>query len=434
MDRQFLQNAHTKGMLAALAVFFPYTGKIVPGVPALVGGYGVLTLFVISCLHTGQRITFPNRKRVFSFATLQCALFFTIVLGVLWSATPAQIACLFYPLLWFKCYGTPTSYVLTKLTFFLIASFPGFLCSLYIVFYLEEKESFARGVMWGLMSCGLYSMLKILPFAPYFLSTQYSIYYQFYAGIGAAQIISIAGMSPILGVSSLAFYLVGTKRQCYWERVLYFSGAFFLMLTLFFIYQRFDLAITLFLLGWLSLKTSGTGRPLFYGAVTLFILFRLMCPFIWGESFHIYFYWTDLLSGTAGNGFTYRLEAFQAILHALKNTELTKMLWGHSLGAYAALGTSCLHYPHNFILEALFELGVLPFLAAFCGTLIGFFVSLKQLVKERDILSLFAAILCVSSLTHAMKSGDLTFLGVLFFVTSLTLIGPFHHTHKPAIS
>lgn len=406
-------------------VFIPYTGKICSTIPALVLSY---LLFIPFFIFTAQKLLRPGR-----FFVRKNALFFSgillFVLLILITAHPLQYT---YLIQWTRWMNYSVDYFDSKLAVILIANMPPLWC-IFVLLCIKnpvEVENFSIGAMRGILACASLILFKLAFHIPDFLSTDPQTFVNFYSGI-SSKTICITGSAPILSAATAICFIFLRKainRQEDKSRILLlFITCAVLMVHLFWIRQRFDCIFCLLLLFLFSAYSSISKKRA--QDITLYLSLLLTVSLIlWISTAPLHWdYWKCLIYQPAF-ACQQRTEALMIYAHTFMHA--TNMpgtsinfsslcLSNKGLGSFALVDTYR-KYPHNILLETLYEVGIGGFLLLSFYTCWALFDASKTLLKKQKPLSLCHALNCLIFLGHAFKSGDLSYLGVYFF--SITLV------------
>lgn len=403
------------GALCSIVAFGPLLGPIF-GAPS--SALSLLALPMAAILACLAGIA-PMPKKTLSV----CALFLVVMALAVAHASPSQFAYLLDP----PWADRATRYVDSKLLMSGLGFFPAALAGLVLV-SVRDRSAAMSGAMFGVAALATWAAVAaILPNAHLLIRTDLLTAHQFYKADHPFSVVSYGILIASGSIAALRF-----RFGWMWAGILLFSLAL--------LNRRAD---TLFLLAALltifAALTVSRRRP--HGIESLGAVLLGIALFAALHNGHNEQHFSGLITAVSHrvemihDAFWGNKSQASVLLNAPHQVARAMLpVAGNGLGSYQGLTGSRFEYPHNILVEVLFELGpvaLLAFMTALIIPTLPVLVSvLRRSAKPDQIvfLALLAIILAI-----ALKAGDLSSMGRIAFAaivlsTMTTAVSPRRHT------
>jgi len=432
------QSARLAGVLCGLAAFLPFLGRLGP-VPGRVAAFALFTTAV--AFHLGTRLVarWPSRHERILLAL--AAVFAVLVIR---AADPGQLAAIFDPM---RALPVSRDYAQTKLIAFLISYIPPVvILALFLTLRPTWRADWLSGAALALAVIALFALLRLVPHADRLFSQDFMTARNFYMEVQKP--FSTTSFSVLFGcvavILAMSAIVVGS-----WYSVLFSISAGAACFLIVLLNQRADTLATVIAIGLCLFAARRMARPHKLVNVGAFVgcsFLALSALFANAEN---RLYWNALLNEAARSE-TLRTRVALALAFATSKpqaeptvkgsppekrpalsepqTELTDKgslpekqlvlppwLVGRGIGTFAD-PVSMHSYPHNIIIEAQYEIGLVGAVAllALLGFAWGLLWRGAMVGRDTAVVALMGAGIVMT--LHSMKAGDITQVGSIVLI------------------
>ncbi len=410
---------YISGFLVSIIVFFPSTGKLYSFLPSRTLSLAFLLILLFRewrIIKLPKKIDFSFFKKNITFISILIFLGF-----ILFSANQSQYDYFLNVGEWLN---HRDHYVDAKLVKLSLSIFPSLICIYFLasIENTEDIQNFCVGLMAGFLICALILLTKISTHLFVIASSDYMTSRSFYVDKDKA--FSIVSSSPIIASASAILFTYFeksfSKSKFSLRTVILFTVFIFCILNLYWLKQRADFIICVGLIIYYSICKCIESKKFHTFMPFIFALFIVIAIFCYFKSSLQSSYWSDLLELQNSSGVSSRLDAFYDCFNNFEPRleQLGTILFGNGLGSFFYLNPN-LHYPHNILLEALYEVGLFSFLIVLFLTLASMLYALRIIAKSKSLAFISCSFIFFSFIIHSFKSDDFSSLGQYFFLILL---------------
>jgi len=393
------QKSALDGFFLGVGVFFPYLG----------GGINIgvnNTLFSLLLL-----LSFTIYKLIYSKIQLSqlklCFLITIFLIYVCLRSSALQVETLFI--------GADNDYYLKKLQMFIMTVF------IPSVFYMvlvpkEIDYDFMRGFKLSIFLISLACIVQIFRHKEYVLLSSGEQIKSF----TELSVFSIISYSIILSFACISLFTYSPRS---WILIiLKYTSCIFLLGLIFVLGQRAHLLMITVMFPILFIVNNGVKRSFLFTGLTVFSLSLLFFSFDMSMIFdggdeRVFLYWSEVFDGSITNS--------RESIYGYALSEFSTNILGFGFGSFALNYPGEALYPHNIVIESLYELGLLG--GFFCISLLIFMLYRVVIIFNGEkasgtVISIQASTICFFSvfiIGHFLKSGSIESSGLLVFFTFL---------------
>lgn len=436
-----LEASTTVGFLAGSAFLLPFIGRI-SGIPSIATAVPVaVAALIVAVVRADWKIAI---RRDYLSALVCISLFCVLVLQ---ASAPSQIAFLFNPGGWL---ARMDNYIDAKVLTFFVTAAPAVIAAAALALARDPRAA-GYGVLAACIIVGLIAIVRLAPFADYFVRSEGLKFYYLKYALAERDLntVSLGLLIAVGGIASLAF------RKLWPVTVLFLVALFLLNRRMEFTFLLACVSAIALASAW-KWRADRNARPIgiIASAVVLIAIgYNDANVQVWSSLPNALGTRIGLVSGTPDQDEILRTQSREQTIPTIARTDNTLIsdttlkafledssvptnqpsdiltpergpilitLFGAGVGHYATLEMGH-NYPHNILVEAFIETGIISALALGALIVITGFASWRFWRSQEPLSLVCLPVLYAFIFLFTMKSGDLAMTGRLIGLSLILL-------------